>query len=113
MGKTREVDPPASVQQSGTRQVLQTEDSYRELEALTRNAETILQRLELPYRSLPCAPATSVLRRPKPMIWRSGFLVKPSTGRFLPAATLRISRPGGPASGSRERVRAVMSWSTP
>jgi seryl-tRNA synthetase len=26
------------------------EDSYRELEALTRNAETILQRLELPYR---------------------------------------------------------------
>jgi seryl-tRNA synthetase len=26
------------------------EDSYRELEDLTRNAETILQRLELPYR---------------------------------------------------------------
>jgi seryl-tRNA synthetase len=26
------------------------EDSYQELEALTRNAETILQRLELPYR---------------------------------------------------------------
>ena len=26
------------------------EDSYRELEALTQNAETILQRLELPYR---------------------------------------------------------------
>ena len=41
------------------------EQSYDELESLTLNAESILKRLELPYRTSRCAPATSVSRAAK------------------------------------------------
>jgi seryl-tRNA synthetase len=39
------------------------ETSYDELESLLDNAETVLRRLELPYRVITLCTATSVFRR--------------------------------------------------
>jgi hypothetical protein len=43
-------DPTAPVQQGGTGQIHPAGTSYAELESLLDNAETVLRRLELPYR---------------------------------------------------------------
>ena len=51
-GRAR-VDPPASVRQGRARRSSPTpEQSYEELERLTANAEEVLKRLELPYRTM-------------------------------------------------------------
>ena len=69
------------------------EASYDELEKLTKDAEEILKRLGLHYRTWPSAQATSVFHRPRPTTWRFGCLDKMRIARSHPVATSKTSRP--------------------
>ena len=88
------------------------EESYNELERLTGNAEEVLKRLELPYRTCSCARATWGLPPPRPTTSRCGCQASRRIVRFLPAATRRRSRRGAPTSSSGPKVAGRRSSST-
>jgi seryl-tRNA synthetase len=89
------------------------ETSYDELETLLDNAETVLRRLELPYRVIDLCTGISAFRRPKPTTSKSGCPPRASTGKFPRAAILKISRPDGPTSASRKKGKRAPVWCIP
>ena len=93
------------------------EDSDAEHEKLTRHAETVLERLELPYRRmLLCTGDMGFCvgedLRPGGLAAGAGR----SIARSLPARTSRRSRRGGrtsaikPAGAEEDRIRAHAEW---
>ena len=71
------------------------ESSYDELEALTRDAEDILQRLGLPYRTVVLCTGDMGLLRRKPTISKCGCRDRTSIKKFLRARISRRIRRGG------------------
>ena len=88
------------------------EQSYDELEALTLNAEEVLKRLGLPYRTVCCAPATWDSRRRRPTTSRCGCRASRRIARSRPAATPRRSRRAARTSSSARKALARRSSST-
>lgn len=68
------------------------EHSYEALEELRGHAETILQKLELPYRVVTLCAGDMGFLPQKRMTWKSGYLVSHATVRFLPVVTVKIFR---------------------
>jgi hypothetical protein len=75
-------------------QITHPDQSYAALEQMVGHAEAILQKLELPYRVVRCAPATWASAPPRPTTWRSGCRRRTPTARSARAATARPSRRG-------------------
>ena len=95
-------------------QIVHPEKSYEALEELTGHAETILQRLELPYRVVDALHRRHrLLRRPRPTTSRSGCRRRTPTARSARAPTSRRSRRGAcrrafaTASGKPELVHTL------
>ena len=72
-------------------QVVKPEDSYDALEELTGHAETVLQKLDLPYRVVTLRVMLDFLLL-RLMILKYGCRVNKNTGKFPLALTLLISR---------------------
>ena len=81
------------------------ENSYEEHEKLTRNAETVLQKLGLHYRRWRCAPATWGHLRRRRMTLRCGCRGSSCFARFRRARILRRTRRGGRISATVRRAR--------
>ncbi len=75
-------------------QIVTPENSYAALEELTGHAQTVLEKLEIPYRPWRCAPGISALAAPRPMTWKCGCPGRTVTARSPRAAISRPSRPG-------------------
>ena len=107
------------------------EQSYDELERLTSNAEEVLKRLELPYRTCCCVLATWDSRQPRRTTSKCGCPRRTRIGRSRPAATpsrFRLAArasstapkgPGRPSSSTRSTgqgwrwaVRSSRFWRT-
>ena len=89
------------------------EQSYDELESLTRNAEEVLKRLELPYRTMLLCTGEWDSRRRRPTTSRSGCRARRLIVRSRPAATPRRSRHAAPISASGVRAPGKPNWCTP
>ena len=94
-------------------QIVRPEDSFEALEELTGHAETILQRLGLPYRVVPLCTGDIGFAPRKTYdleVWLPGAEHLPRD--LLAAPTSRTSRRAAcrPASATR---RASRSWCTP
>jgi hypothetical protein len=70
------------------------EQSHDELETLTRDAETVLDKLGLPIAACCCARATWVSRRRRRTTSKSGCRARTRIARSRPAATAKRSRRG-------------------
>ena len=88
------------------------ETSYEELEKLTRNAEEVLRRLEIPYRVVMLCTADLGFSAAKTYDLESGSRDREYTRRSPPAATSRISRPGAQTSATAPRERRGRNSST-
>jgi seryl-tRNA synthetase len=78
------------------------EQSYDELEKLTADAEDILRRLGLPFRTVVlCTGDMGFSSRPRPTTSKSGCRGRTGTRRSPPAPTSRPSRRGARASASK------------
>ena len=87
--------------------------SYDELESLTLNAEEVLKRLGLPYRTMVlCRPGTWGLRRRRPTTSRCGCRARRRIARSPRAATPRRSRRGARTSSSVRKAAARPSSCT-
>jgi seryl-tRNA synthetase len=89
------------------------ETSYDELEQLLANAETVLQRLELPYRVVTLCPAIWAFQQRKPTISKFGCRPRAFTGRLAHAVILKIFKRAAPISASNAKASKAHSWSTP
>ena len=76
-------------------QITEPDSSADALEELTRHAEAILQKLELPYRKVMLCGGDLGFSASKPTISRSGCPHRIPTEKFLRAAYSRIFRHGG------------------
>ena len=76
--------------------IVTPEESFDQLEKLTREAETILELLGLHYRTIElCTGDIGLTRQPKPTISKSGLPVHGSWSSKFPAAPISvITRPG-------------------
>ena len=89
------------------------DQSYDELESLVQNAEEVLKRLGLPYRTMRAVHRRHGLRRPpRPTTSRSGCRARRPTARSRRAATPRRSRRAARTSGSGRRAPGRPSTST-
>ena len=86
--------------------IARPEQSYDELEALTLNAEEVLKRLELPYRTMALSPAISAPTWPRHTTSKCGCRARSSIARSHPAAMRKRFRRDAQQSGSRRVVRA-------
>jgi seryl-tRNA synthetase len=94
-------------------QIVRPEHSYAALEELTGHAEAVLQALELPYRVMRCAPATSASAAPRPTISRFGCRRSSATARSHPAATASRSRRAACRRAGAIPRPASPNWCTP
>jgi seryl-tRNA synthetase len=69
------------------------EGSYDELEKLTINAEEVLKRLNIPFRTVSLCSADLGFSSAKTYDLRRGYRDRIRTGRYRPAVISRISRP--------------------
>ena len=92
-------------------QIVHPAKSYELLEQLTGHAETILQRLDLPYRVVALCAATWDFPRRRPTTSKCGFPDRIPTERFLPAAISRRSRRGA-CRRAFAMKRASLNWCT-
>jgi seryl-tRNA synthetase len=88
-------------------QVVHPDKSYQSLDELTGHAETILQRLELPYRVVTLCTADTGFSRQRPTISKSGCRRRTRTAKSPPAAISRRFRRAAcrPASAMRRVKR--------
>ena len=73
--------------------ITRPQDSDAEHERMTRCAETVLERLEIPYRRMLLCAGTPGSARPRPTIWRYGCRGRGRGGRSVPVPTPVRSRP--------------------
>ena len=93
--------------------ITQPEQSYDELEALTLNAEEVLKRLGLPYRTDCPVHRRLGFEHGEDLRHRSVAAQSAEVpARFRPAATPRRFRHGGPTSSSRSADREKRTSST-
>ena len=81
--------------------ITQPEQSYDELEALTLNAEEVLKRLGLPYRTVVLCTGDLGFAWRRPTTSKCGCRARSSTAKSRRAATPRRSRRDAPTSNSR------------
>ena len=80
------------------------EQSYEQHEQLTRDAETILQKLGLPYRAMLLCTGDMSSAPQKLTIWKCGCRDRSCIARFLPARTSRRIRRAAPTSATVRRA---------
>ena len=73
-------------------QFVHPDKSWDALDELVGHAEAILQKLDLPYRTVILCGGDLGFSAAKPMILRSGYLRRRSIVRFLLVVILLISR---------------------
>ena len=88
------------------------EQSYDELEKLVANAEEVLKRLGLPFRTVVLCTGDIGFARPRPTTSKCGCRARRPTGKSLPAATPRPSRPAARTSSSAPAAAARPSSCT-
>ena len=106
---------PAPVQQGGTGEVGQTGNILRGTgRACFRMRRRSSRNWELPLsRGLAVYGRPWAFPHPRPTTSKCGCRDRTRTGRFLPAVTLKTSRPDGPISGFGAKDRPRRNWFIP